>query len=116
MPNASRSVGTMSWASTRAYAADAEYHWLRSPGASSATRCGGSRSAAIIAALKRVKDDSASYSGPSLASSIRSGVPGSTPAGLQTRIATLAPSPRPRIVASSKRPGTPSSESHAGGS
>ncbi len=114
-PNVSRSAGTMSCASTRLYAAEAEYHWSRSPGASSATRNGGSSPAAIVVAQKRVSWDSRSYSGPSLASSIRSGRPGSASAGLQTRIGTCAPSPRPRTASSSVRPSTPSASSHAGG-
>ena len=36
------SAGTTRRRSARAYSAEAEYHWSRSPGASSATRCGGS--------------------------------------------------------------------------
>ena len=47
---AARSAGTTSTYSAREYSADAEYHSSRSPGASSATRCGGSVPAAIIAA------------------------------------------------------------------
>ena len=46
---ASRRPGMTSTYSAREYSADAEYHSSRGPGESSATRCGGSVPAAIMA-------------------------------------------------------------------
>ena len=90
------------------------------PAASSATRNGGSSPLAIFAAAKRVSWESVSYSGPSLASSSRSGWPAAALAGLQIRIGTCAPSPRPRICdlgvlarARPRRPATPAARSRA---
>ena len=70
------------------------------PGASSATRCGGSVPARDRRRRRsRVSPASRSYSGPSWATSSGSGSPGPASAGLQTPTATSAPSPCPGSTA-----------------
>ena len=110
------SSGSMRCMSTRVYRGEAEYHSLRSPGGSSATRWRGSSPAWIFAAAKAVRLESASYSGPSWATSSGSGSPGSASAGLQSTISRPPPKPRPGVVRVLRVPSTCGAVSHAGSS
>ena len=112
---ASAMEGRTRVASVRAYSALAEYHWSRSPGATSATRWRGSAPAAMCAALWSVRRASSSSSGPSWATSRGSRSSSRASRGRQIVTSSSAPSALDATVRRSLAPGTRSAPSHAGG-